>query len=188
MITADYVALFIALAALLFGFAMGFGKSLRFITKGIVGQICCVIICWFLFGVVLDWAFVQNILASFIGVLEANGSGFCNFLITIRIDAIVLFIALFLIVQILRLIIVSLISRIFDTDNKVLKAIDKTAGILILACYFAVIALIIFQIAFMISGAEGGLYNVLKGSALKLDVVYQNNPLNSFIEVVLNKG
>jgi len=184
MILVDYIAIGIIVLTLLCGVFAGFGKGLIFVTKGVVGMIISAVITWFLFGVVLSWGFVQDIIANFIASLESNGSAFCNFLITIRIDMILLGIVLFVIIQIIRLVILKFVKEVFESDNVAMKVLNKVLGVILFAAFFSVIILIAMQIAYMISGPTGGVFNFFKGSAFKLDELYLNNPLNSFIKLI----
>ena len=184
MILVDYIAIGIIALTLLCGIFVGFGKGLVFVTKGVVGMIISAVIAWFLMGVVLSWGFVQNIIANFIASLEANGSAFCHFLITIRIDMVLLGIVLFVIIQIIRLVILKFIKEVFESDNVAMKVLNKVLGVILFAVFFSVVVLIAMQIAYMISGETGSVFNFFNGSALKLDAIYLNNPLNSFIKLI----
>ena len=184
MITADYIAIILMALAIVCGIFIGFGKGLQVVTKGIIGIIISFFLTWFFFGIVLSWGFVQNWLAAFVNALEANGSVFCKFLLTIRIDMIVLGAALFGIMQILRILVLKIIASLFESKIKVMVIINKTLGVILFAGYFLIIIMIFFQITFMISGTSGQVYNFLQGSFFGLDKLYVNNPLNSFITII----
>ena len=186
MIFADYILLLLIVASIFLGAIFGFGKGLKWFTKGRFGKIISIVVCYFLFGVVLNWGVVQVLLGKFTAALEANGSGFCNFLLAIRIDLIVFAIALFIIVQILRIIVVAIIRKIMEIKNKFFIVVNKVLGVALFAGFAAMAGLIVFQIIAWISGAEGPLYQSLQGSAFGLDYVFKNNPLNAFFESIRN--
>ena len=110
MVLMDFVLISAILGFAALGVMLGFGRSLRFLTMGLGGVIISVVVCYFVFGALLSIGFVSNALAAFRQALADNGSGFCSFLLTIRIDIIVYAIILFVIVQLIRTLIVYLIA------------------------------------------------------------------------------
>ena len=184
MITADTIVLIAIAACILLGAALGFGKVLRFITGGVIGKILSLVICYFLFGIVLNFGFVQDLILQFTDALRDNGSWICNLLLSIRIDLIVFAIALFIVVQILRKIVVYIIANIMEIDNKVISVINRLLGIALLAAFITMITLIVFQIIAWISGTDGAFLTNLEGSAFGLDKLFVNNPLNSIFESI----
>ena len=74
MITADVIVLISLLACLVLGSFMGFGKGLRLFTGGVFGRIISVVICYFIFGIVLSWGFVQDLLLKFTTMLAEQDS------------------------------------------------------------------------------------------------------------------
>lgn len=184
MITADLVLILILLVSVLFGLLLGFGKGLKIVTSGIIGKIISVFACYFLFGVVLNMGFVQNLLDKLIFALKENGNGICNLLIKIRIDLIVLALALFFVVQILRKVIVSIVKDVFEIDKKPIKVINKILGVTLFLAVNAILVLTIMQVSAWISGTDGAVYGFLEGSKFGLDKLFINNPLNSLFETI----
>ena len=182
MITGDVVFLIAILVALLLGVLVGFGKGLKFVTGGTIGKIISVVVCYFLFGVVLNWSFVQVWLNWFTNLLANDGSWICNALLSIRIDLIAFAVVLFIVVQILRRIIVAIISGVLSIKKPVIKAINRFLGVILFIAFFAMIALIVFQIAMWTSGTENGIYKAIEGSIFGLDKVYLGNPINSVFQ------
>jgi hypothetical protein len=88
------------------------------------------------------------------------------------------FAVLFVIVQILRKVVIKFIGKIFS----LVPPVDKTLGVILGLVFVIAAVLILFQIVYLIFGANGGLRGVLDGSLLKLDQIYINNPLNSIID------
>ena len=182
MITADVVALIALLCCLVFGSAFGFGKGLRFFTGGVFGRIIAVVICYFLFGVVLNWGFVQTLLTKFTDMLSENGSWICNFLLNIRIDLIVFGFALFVVVQILHRLVVCIVSNVMEIKNKAISVINRILGIALFVAFAVISMLIVFQVIAWVSGTDGEFYMNLQGSVFGLDKLFVQNPLNSVFE------
>ncbi|MGN0813462.1 MAG: hypothetical protein ACI4MQ_08145 [Candidatus Coproplasma sp.] len=173
----DWIALGIVLLVALIGILLGFGKCLKIFTGGLVGIIISIVVTYFLIGIVGSWGFVQDLLAKFTQALVDNGSGFCMFLKTIGIESIVLAVALFLIVQLIRILIVNIVNGISESKNVVIRVINKTLGLIFSLAFFAMIALIIFQIIYLIGGTTSENFREYLTGALKLNVLYDNNPL-----------
>lgn len=182
MLVIDIVAIVSFIVFFLMGMGFGFGKGLKFCTSGWIGKIISIVVCYFLFGIVLSWGFVQDILASFVNALTENGSEFCQFLLTIRIEIITFGIVLFIVVQLLRILVVNIIKSIMEIDSAVMRVINKVLGVVLSLGALIVLALIIFQIIAWIGGTNGGFYQEIEGSIFGLDYVFANNPLNSIFE------
>lgn len=188
MITADVIVLVALLICIVLGSFMGFGKGLRLFTGGVFGRIISVVICYFLFGIVLSWGFVQDLLLKFTTMLSEKDTWICDLLLKIRIDMIVFAAVLFIVVQILRHLVVHIIAGVFEIDNKGVRVINKILGVILFVAFAAVFTLIIFQIIAWIGGTDGGFYDSLQGSAFGLDKIFTDNPLNSVFESIRASG
>ena len=184
MITADVIALITIIFCFVGGAALGFGRWLKILTGGIVGKIISVIICYFLFGIVLDWYFVKAFMQKITTALQENGSWICNVLLTIRLDLIVFGAVLFVLVQLLRKFVVYLIANVMQIDNKVISVVNRVLGVILLTVFVAILTLIVFQVVAWVMGTNGGFYQTLQGSAFGLDKIFTDNPLNSVIESI----
>lgn len=184
MITADIIVLAVLAACIVLGAALGFGKGLRFITGGIVGKLISLVICYFLFGIVLNFGFVQDLMQKLTTALNDNGSWICNLLLSIRIDLIAFAIVLFIVVQLLRKLVVHIIANVMEINNKVISVINRLLGIVLLVAFVVMLTLIAFQVIAWISGTDGAFYSNLDGSAFGLDKLFVNNPLNSVFESI----
>ena len=182
MITADYVASGVVIVSILLGMIFGFGKGVKFFTSGIFGHIIAGVVCYFLFSVFYNFEFVQALLNKFIEFLHSKENGILEFLIKIRIDMIALSVALFALVEMARLILVAIVKGIFEADNKVMKIINKILGMALFLAAAAVITLIIFQVIGWVGGDIAANFRAkLDGSVLKVDHIYDNNPLTKII-------
>lgn len=182
MLVIDIIAIALFAVFFLLGLGMGFGRGLKFLTGGIFGKIISIVVCYFLFGIVLSWGFVQDLLASFVNALSSSGSGFCNFLLTIRIEMIVFAIALFAIVQLLRILIVNVVKSVMEVNNVAMRVINKVLGVALFFAAMMVLLLIVFQIIAWIGGTEGSFYQSIEGSVFGMDSLFKNNPLNSMFQ------
>ncbi len=184
MLIADWVAIGLLAFFALLGLIFGFGKGLRFFTKGFFGFLISIFFCYCLGGLIIKISFVQNLLNMLVEAVTDKGT-FCDILLAIRIDIIVYYVTLFIIVQILRIIIVSIISRVFEIENVFLKVINKVFGMVLFVGVLIVLTMIAFQIICLIGGTtEAGFIEKISGSKLKLDWFYENNPLTEIIELL----
>lgn len=182
MITADVVVIIAFILCLVLGSVLGFGRVLRIFSDGIFGMIISVVLCYFLFGVVLSWGFVQDLLLKFTDTLAEKDSWILNILIRIRIDLVVFAIVLFGVVQLARKLVVHVVAEIFSGHNKVVSVLNRVLGIVFLTAFVIVFTLIAFQIVAWVSGTEGAFYQSLSGSVFKLDSLFVDNPLNAVFE------
>ena len=92
---------------------------------------------------------------------------------------------LFIVVQILRVIIVAIISKVFESQNIVLKIINRVFGVVLFLALLVLIVMIAFQIISMIGGStEANFLTFISGSKLKIDWIYEHNPLVEIIEIL----
>lgn len=179
MITADWIALGIVVVAAALGLLLGFGKCLKAFTGGIVGFIISLVVVYFLFGVVGNWQFVKDLLAKLHETMENANNGFLDFLMKIGIEKIILAVATFIVVQLARILLVSLIKRIVEIDNRVMRLINKFLGMVFMLAIVTMVTLLVFHFVSWIGGSTAqSLKDYLTGSVFRLDRVYGNNPLN----------
>lgn len=186
MILADWIILALLLVFALLGMLLGFGKGLKIFTGGIFGIAISIFVCYAVGGLIINIGFIQQALISMRTALAEKDNGFCNFLLTIHIDIIVYYVALFIIVQILRIIIVRIIASVAEINNIVLIIFNKTLGVILFVGVLTLVTLFVFQIIYAISGGvESSFYtSTLSGSKIKLDWLYANNPLITLIKVI----
>ena len=175
MVLADYIFIAGLLLFIILGLALGFGKQLSILTKGIFGIIISVVICYFVFWLVYNIPFVQSLLAQFKESLAATDKPIVKFLLTIRIDIIVYAVALFIVVTIVRIIVVLIIKNVMEIDTPVMKVINKVLGLILGIAVFIVLGLIVMQIMYL--SGDGTVPEKMTGSFFRLDVIYVNNPL-----------
>lgn len=180
MITADWIALGLIVLFIAVGAIVGFGSGLQFFTKGIVGIIISIIICYFFMGVVLRWSFAQDLIIKINdAVYGEGGNAFRVWLVdSAHIGKICFAVIMFLVVQLLRMILVAVLKRILESGKIVFKVINKTVGALLFVLVLVIVVLIIAQIIAWVGGSTAeSLSAALEGSKLKLDYLYEHNPL-----------
>ena len=182
MLLADWIAVAVLAVALLLGLIAGFAGGLKFFTGGIFGIIISIIVCYFLYGVVSDWAFVNDLLGKLSGSVASGGNAFTDFLVNIHFEAVLLCIIMFVVVQILRIIIVKIIAGVLEINNTALKVINKLLGMVLMVAVAFMVGLIAFQIIYWVGGESAQqVSDAFNGSVLKLDWLYENNPLRSMV-------
>ncbi|MDE7439123.1 MAG: hypothetical protein K2N23_01255 [Clostridia bacterium] len=185
MILVDWIVLGLIAVFCLLGMLFGFGKGLKFFTGGIFGIIISIVVCYALGGLIYNFGFVQDGLNSMRVALANKGNGFCNFLLKIHIDVIVYYVALFIAVTIIRLIIVRVIKSIVEIDNPVLIVLNKTFGVILFVCVGFMLMLFVFWIISLIGGnTEANFLLKLSGSKLKIDWLFEHNPFMTIIKII----
>ena len=180
MVLFDFIVLGLALVAIIIGVFAGFHRGMKFIFSGVSGFIVSLLVCYFVFGLVLNIGFVANFCTSLSQSLADNGSGFCNFLLTIRIDLIIVALVVIAIVQLLRIVFVVLIVKAFCEEVYNVSVLSRICGAFLFLVFFAVLILIVFGVLAIFNPIGDFLY----GSFLKLDVIYEWNPLVAIIDQV----
>lgn len=184
MITADWVAVGLTAFFCLVGYIAGFGRGLKFFTSGVFGFLISVLVCYCLGGFIYKLNFVQELLAKLIAAMT-DKNGFCDFLIKIRIEIAVYYVALFIVVSTVRIFAVLIIKSIVETNNAALKVINRVLGMILFLAAFAMIALFVFHIISLIGGTtEASFLEKLDGSFFRLDKIFEDNPLMTIIEYI----
>ena len=180
MLTADIIVLAGCALFVILGIIVGFGKGLKFFTSGIIfGTIISIFVCYLIYGFVLNWQFVRDLLDRFNEWMAGQGD-VGTFFADIHTDRIVLAVVLFIIVTIVRVIVVNIIKSVVEIDNVFFKLINKVLG----AAFFFAVALAILLIVFQIVAWVGGetatnFAESLSGSIFRLDDLFANNPLRA---------
>ncbi len=159
------------IAAILFaglGFAIGFGRTLKFFTKGIFGFVLSIFACATFGGM------IQGIpaVAEWIAGLNASLGEAWSFLGTIHLATVIYYIVLFFVMQLLRILIVKLIAGVFSIDVLVMRIINRILGMLLMVAAVLLLTLLVFA---LIELFGGDIYPSLEGSFL--GTLYRNNPV-----------
>ena len=181
---ADIVFLGLVALLLLIGARKGFGQILVRTVSGFFGRITAIVLTYFLYGVVLNWSIVNNLISLLVDKLTANGNWVCKLLLAVRVDMIVLAVALFVAVFCLLRIVAGLSAKILETRFFLMTIPNRIGGAALMLCYACIGGLVFFQLSAWIFGTSGGLYPFLQGSLLRLDDIYVHNPLNSIFQTI----
>lgn len=169
--------------SLLLGFLLGFGRTLKFVTGGIVGFVCSIIFCVMFGGIIANIGFV----AELIDKGNAYFGSIAEILAKLNVATWIYYVVLFLVVQIVRIIIVKLIGRIFtpkDKDSKlygVRNAVNRVLGMLLLGAAFVLTVYLVMAVMALLTDVES------VGTALKemeesgnsfFYLMYSNNPID----------
>ena len=120
----------------------------------------------------------------FVEFLKSKDNGFCNFLITIRIETILTAVIVFVVVMILQLIAVSVLAGLLSIEGKVVKFFNSILGVLLGVAVCAALTLVVLEAMYLIGGgAENASLESLKGSFFGLDNIYLNNPLSAIFRI-----
>lgn len=180
MILADYIMLGVIAVVIILGLIVGFSGGLKFFTGGIFGVIISVVVTYFLWGIVNSWQFVQDLFEKLNEAMGLSAEA-CT-----AIDQVILAVLMFVIVQIIRIIVVKLIAGLFEIDNAFFKAINRILGIVVMAGVAVILGLLAFQIIYWVGGQTAeDVVSSLENSVFKLDWVYANNPLRTFVDTLM---
>ena len=184
MIVADWIVIGLLALFAIFGMLFGFGKGLKFFTGGIFGIIISVFVCYALGGVIYHFGFVHNGLENMREALAKKDNGFCNFLLTIRIETIVYYVALFIAVSIIRIILVRIIKRVVEIDNMFVIVLNKIFGVIFCVGVLLLLIFFVFWIIALIKGPYLSDFPSLAESKLKLGWLYEHNPFMTIIKFI----
>lgn len=181
MFLIDWIVLGVAAVTIILGLLLGFGKLLKMFTSGIVGILISIVVTYFLLGIVASWGFVQDINAKLLEAMQNSDSGFVNFLLKIGIEKIILAVVLFIAVQFIRIFLVRLLKYILEIERPVMMVINKVLGAVFALVITAMIVLVIFHIVDLVGGNSEADFRQWLTGALRMDWVFDNNPLQYVI-------
>ena len=177
LVLADWILIGVIAVVIILGLVAGFSGGLKFFTCGIFGIVISVVVTYFLLGVVNSWQFVIDLLARLndaMGIEETAAA---------VVEQIILAVILFIIVQILRAIIVRCLVGLFEINNGFMKFLNKLLGIIFMAAVVAALGLIVLQVIYWVGGETAEtVREAFEGSLLRLDWVYDNNPLRTMVD------
>lgn len=176
----DWIFIGVLLVVIIVGALLGFGKGLKFITGGPVGVIISIVLCYCFGGMILHIPFVQNMLVD----LSAHWSHI-SILNTIHLEIIIYYIALFLIVTLLRIIIVRLLKNLVESDILIMRIFNKIGGALLFTALAFLVMFLVFQIIQWIGGGTAQQFErQLQMNGCILNWLYLHNPMAGLVEMV----
>lgn len=169
----DSITLIVAIVLAGLGLALGFGRTLRFFTKGIFGFILSVFICASFGGMIAGIPAV----AEWIGGLNTKLGESWSFLGTIHLATVIYYIVLFFVVQIVRIIAVKLIAGLFSADVLPMRIINRVLGMLLMVAAVLLLVLLVFAVMAIFGQTQGVIDFVNKIDGTFLGTLYANNPI-----------
>lgn len=185
MILADWIALIVLVLFAVLGALLGFGKGLKIFTYGIFGVVISVFICYCFGGMILKFSFMQDLLAKFASLWAGKDGLFYDLLSKIRLEVIIYYILLFVVVQMLRAGIIAIIKHVAEVDVLAVKIVNRILGIVLFVGMAVLLSLAVFQFISWVGGSTAQKFaEMLSDSAFNLDEIFMNNPLCGLIEVL----
>lgn len=172
----DSITIIVAVVLAGLGLLLGFGRSLRFFTKGIFGVVISVFIVLTFGGMIKKIDAVGNLIAkgdAFFADLKVIGVLFDY----IPLVNVIYYVALFFVVQILRWIVIKFVAGIFSMDNKPMRIINRVFGMVGTVAMVALLTMLVFAIFKRFEGTEFITDFLAKIDGSFLHKLYLNNPV-----------
>lgn len=166
----DAATLIVAIVLAGLGLAVGFGRTLKFFTRGIFGFIISVFVCATFGGMIQGIPAVQNWLTS----LNQSMGGFLQ---TIHLETIVFYVVFFLVVQVVRILAVKLIAGLFSADILPVRIVNRLLGMALMVAAVFLLLLLVFAV-FRVLQDTSFVQNILDSlNGTFLGKIYENNPV-----------
>ena len=179
----DWWTIGLVLVSILIGALAGFGRGLRWISKGIIGIILSIFFCYTFGGLILGIPFVTALVQKFASLWDKSGA-FYDILKAIHLEIILYYIILFIIAQLIRKFVVKLISKAFEWNNRVMKVINRTLGAVLFLGIMILIVLFVFQIVNWVGGETAANFEESLRGVFRIDRLFVDNPMNSLVAIV----
>ena len=173
MTTLDWATLIVAILLAVVGLFAGFGRTLRFFTKGIFGIIISVFVCATFGGMIAGIPAVNGWIAS---LNEKLGQAW-SFFGTIRLATVLYYVVLFFVFQLLRIIVVKCVAGLFEADVLPVRILNKVLGAALAVAAVLLLVLLVFAVIGAFDGTSfvQGFEDALSGSFLGR--LYESNPV-----------
>ncbi|MCD8201559.1 MAG: hypothetical protein LUD47_05795 [Clostridia bacterium] len=170
MSIADIIAIVLIVLFAIIGLCTGITGGIRFFTRGKVwGVIVAIFVSYFVFSCIAGLEGVQNWLDDLIGLTWGY---------------VILAVVTFIVCLIVRFIFVKAFAGISETPHVARKVFDKIFGMVFWVAVLTVLLLIVMQVYYAISGDMSEGISFLNGGFMKLDYLYDTNPMLPFINSV----
>lgn len=167
------------------GALVGFGKGLRLMTHGRLGiifsTIICIILCYLFGSMILDIPFVGQLLADLAAKWAHIG-----FFVKIRLEIIIFYVALFILMMIVFSLIILIVSRVAESDNTVIKVFNKIGGAIIFIAMAFLLTFFVFQIIHWIGNTTAANFEqtLLTNAKAIVLPLYKANPMNGLVDFI----
>lgn len=169
--------------SLLLGLLLGFGRTLSFLTKGIVGIILSILFCIAFGGMIAKIGFVSNLIAKGNTYFGTKA----QILAKLNVATWIYYVILFFIAQIIRIIIVRIIRAIFEPKNKestiggVRNIINRVLGMLLFGAFFVLVVYLAMAVIALLTDVQGvsDMLTTLQARKFSLFLkMYERNPID----------
>ena len=172
--------------SVLLGCLMGFGRVLKLLTGGIVGIICSALFCVMFGGIIANIPFVAELIAK---GNEYLGQ-YAEFLAKISVATWIYYVALFILAQIVRIILVKCVAKAFTPKDKksklygVRNIINRGLGVIVMGGSFVLLVYLVLACVALFSDVEAvsnfitTLSEAEKPSIFYL--MYKSNPIDLY--------
>ena len=174
----DTITIIVAVALGLLGLCVGFGRTLRFFTKGIFGIVISVFVCFTFGGMIKGIPAV----AEFISSLNEKLGNAWSFLQIIHLETVLFYVILFFVVQLVRVIIVHFVCAVFEADVLPMRLINKLLGMVLMVAAVFLLTLLVLAVFRMIEDTSfvQGILEKIDGTFL--GKLYESNPVKFVVE------
>ena len=169
----DSVTLIAAILLAGLGLAVGFGRTLKFFTKGIFGFFLSVFICVSFGGMIAGIPAV----AGWIGGLNAQIGEAWSFLGTIHLATVLYYIVLFFAVQLVRILAVKLVAGLFSADVLPVRIVNRVLGAALMVAAVLLLVLLVFAVIAIFGETQGVIDFTARLNGTFLGTLYANNPI-----------
>ena len=169
----DSVTLIVAIILAGLGLVLGFGRTLKFFTKGIFGFILSIFICASFGGMI---ACIPAV-AGWIRGLNAQLGEAWSFLGTIRLATVIYYVVLFFAVQLVRILVVKVIAGLFSADVLPVRIINRVLGAALMVAAVLLLVLLAFAIVAIFGETQGVIDFVAEIDDTFLGALYAHNPI-----------
>ena len=173
----DTITIIVAVALGILGLCVGFGKTLRFFTKGIFGIIISVFVCFTFGGMIKGIPAVAELISS---LNEKLGNAW-GFLQTIHLETVLFYVILFFVVLV-RVLLVHFVCAIFEADVLPMRLINKLLGMVLMVAAVFLLTLLVLAVFRMVEDTSfvQGILEKIDGTFL--GKLYESNPVKFVVE------
>ena len=179
MILYDYAAICVLAVFAGVGALIGFGRQLKILSKGIIGIATAAAVCYCLSGMIFGIPWVQAFMEKISVSIGATDNAFAKFLLTIRIEKIIVIAITFFAALLIIKVISRTVAKIAEADNVVIRVTDKTLGALWGGFVALLLSLVALSVLYIVKGEE--ISSVFEGSFFGIDRLFTDNPIRAFI-------
>lgn len=173
----DIATIVVAVLSALVGFIGGFGRGLKFFTKGVFGIIISVFVTATFAGLFLK----IDAVAGLISQITALAAEKWPFFGTINVGLIAYYVVFFLVVQLIRILIVKFVRQIFEADNKVMNVINKVLGLIFVPAVVLTAVLLFLAVIKIVDETSFAQDLITKIDGSFLGTLYYGNPIRLYV-------